>query len=275
MKSKLQPCLLNGLLVAITFVAAAFSAALHDSQVMADEDLNTHSQQAVLVELFTSEGCSSCPPADANLRRLSKLAKDRGYPIYTLSYHVDYWNDLGWKDRFSSSAATNRQRKYSTVFQLNQIYTPQFVVNGQWEFVGSNRNHTRKAVVQALQNQVSAQLTVNAKSDGSNIQVVVATSGTTEADRLVIALVQASAESSVTKGENSGRTLDHIHIVRDFREVAVKDATQFRFAKPEDFTQASFHILAYLQSASHLRLMGITKAEIKGTETTKNDPPDS
>lgn len=95
------------------------------------------SRQAVIVELFTSEGCSSCPSADLLLARLQKEQPVSGVDIVPLSEHVDYWNYIGWKDPFSSEAFTQRQREYARVFQLQSVYTPQMVVSGQMQFVGS------------------------------------------------------------------------------------------------------------------------------------------
>ena len=100
-----------------------------------------------VVELFTSEGCSSCPVADELAIALSKeYTKD----VYFLGYHVDYWNYIGWKDRFSKADYTERQRQYAAVFRLNSIYTPQVVINGKKELVGSDHTRLRKAITEEL-----------------------------------------------------------------------------------------------------------------------------
>lgn len=262
MKTKLKQRIASGWLNVLSLTLVIFSLAFSGSHATAQEDNSTAVQQAVLVELFTSEGCSSCPPADDNLKRLAKLADDKGFPIYTLSYHVDYWDYLGWKDRFSSAAATKRQRRYSAAFRLNRIYTPQFVVNGRWEFVGSNRTHTRAAILKAMDERVSAETSVTAKTMGAKIEVQFLASGLAEGNRLVIALAQKSAESDVTRGENSGRTLDHIHVVRDFREVSATSSVKVSFSKPRDFNEGDYHVLAYVQAAKDLSLIGIAQAEI-------------
>lgn len=230
------------------------------------EDLDEGIQQAVLVELFTSQGCSSCPPADANLKRLAMLAKERNFPIYTLSFHVDYWNHLGWKDPFSSSPATNRQRMYSRRFKLGRIYTPQFVVNGQWEFVGSNRTHTRAAILKALQTSSTAKLTATAKLVSGKITVDVTASQFTDGDQLMIALVQNQAASEVDRGENSGRSLQHIHVVRDFKVVDAHQTVSVDFLKPDSLNPSEFHVLAYLQSGRDLSLQAVSKTELSGEE---------
>src|SRR5204863_4528217 len=103
----------------------------------------------IVVELFTSEGCESCPPADVLLRQLASTQPVPGAQIIPLSLHVDYWDQLGWKDRFSSALLTNRQRVYGTRFNIDSVYTPQMVVDGRSELVGSDGAAARKAIARA------------------------------------------------------------------------------------------------------------------------------
>lgn len=266
LKTRISNRLFPPMPMAIWFCLFLSGMMFRGSEAMAQEENTTVSQSAVLVELFTSEGCSSCPPADDNLKRLAKLADDKGFPIYTLSYHVDYWDYLGWKDRFSSAEATKRQRRYSAAFQSKRIYTPQFVVNGQWEFVGSNRTHTLAAILKAMEQNIPAAINVSAKSVQSSIHIEYSASGIAEGNRLVIALAQNAATTDVARGENSGRTLKHIHVVRDFKELLANDSVDVAFDQPADFDEAKYHVLAYVQSARDLSLLGIEKAEIQSTE---------
>ena len=104
----------------------------------------------IIVELFTSEGCSSCPAADALLQSLVDTQPIAGADVIGLGHHVDYWNELGWRDRFSSAASTNRQQRYGQVFNVDSIYTPQMVVDGREEFVGSDSRGARRAIGKAL-----------------------------------------------------------------------------------------------------------------------------
>ncbi len=102
-----------------------------------------------VVELFTSEGCSSCPPADELVARIQKEYKDQ--PVYILAFHVDYWNRLGWRDVFSNAGYSARQSEYAKYLNLPQVYTPQIVVNGKKEFVGSEEGTLRDAIKNSLQ----------------------------------------------------------------------------------------------------------------------------
>lgn len=248
-------------------IAALAVSPFADAQEV-DTALN---QQAVLVELFTSEGCSSCPPADANLKRLAQLAKENGHPIYTLSFHVDYWNDLGWNDPFSSQAATSRQKMYTKAFRLTRIYTPQFVVNGQWEFVGSNRSQTRAAILQALQTTMSAELSVVSKLTASHIEVKVAASEFAAGDRLVVALVQNEVQSKVTNGENSGRTLSHVHVVRNFKTMTADRSATVVFPKPDSVSAEDLHVLVYLQSGNDFSLMAVAKSDVASIDVAETN----
>ena len=268
MSSKISRSGAGNRLMSVCGAAMVFAITMNCSLAMGQDGISGDVQQAVLVELFTSEGCSSCPPADDNLKRLHGLAEENGYPIHTLSYHVDYWDYLGWKDRFSSAAATKRQRRYSAAFGLNRIYTPQFVVNGQWEFVGSNRTQTRAAVLKAMDELVPAKIEGTAKAAGNKVDVKLTTAGLSQGDRLVVALALKSAESKVTRGENARRTLHHVHVVRDFKEVIATSSVTASFEKPADFKEADYHVLAYAQSAETLKLLGIQEVEIKSTDGT-------
>src|SRR5471032_1935701 len=114
------------LIIAVAFAVSAFKNNPATSKVPANNGF-------VLIELFTSEGCSSCPPADELVARIQKADKDKA--VYILAYHVDYWNLLGWKDQFSNAANSQRQRQYASWLKLSEVYTPQIVVNGKKEFV--------------------------------------------------------------------------------------------------------------------------------------------
>src|SRR5438132_289864 len=130
------------LITAILFVAIKGSLTWFSNDAVISNN-NTGQQTGIaVVELFTSEGCSSCPPADAIAAKITSEFKN----VYVLGFHVDYWNSLGWKDEFSNAAWTNRQQQYASHFELSSIYTPQMVVNGKTELVGSNEQLLRKTI---------------------------------------------------------------------------------------------------------------------------------
>lgn len=169
----------------------------------------------VIVELFTSEGCSSCPPADALLDRLIATQPVGGAEIIGLGEHVDYWDRLGWKDRFSSAAATSRQQLYQTRFRTDSVYTPQMVVDGRAELVGSDAAAARKAIEKTL---TAPHGTIRLTSDGAHVDLAVTdlpplASGDRAADILVM-ITERGLTTDVTRGENHGKVLKHAPVVR-------------------------------------------------------------
>jgi hypothetical protein len=172
----------------------------------------------VVLELFTSEGCSSCPPADALLLRLLAQPVD-GVHTIVLGEHVDYWDRLGWKDRFSSPAFTRRQQVYANRFNLDSAYTPQIVVDGRIELIGSDGAALRKAIERAHREAHGA-LGVVVRARGANaLDVAVEVRdlsplGRGERADIVVAVTEEGLQSNVTSGENRGRVLAHAAVVR-------------------------------------------------------------
>ena len=169
----------------------------------------------VLVELFTSEGCSSCPPADLVLQRLERGQVVPGVTVIALSEHVDYWNHLGWRDPFSSPLMTQRQQVYATRFRIDGPYTPQMVVDGEQQFVGSDAVRARRAIALAAQRQ-KLDVTAGMTSPGT-LQVTVPASAA-NAD-VMLAVVYDPEPSAVARGENSGRRLVHVSVVKSLLRV--------------------------------------------------------
>jgi len=211
-----------------------------------------------VVELFTSEGCSSCPPADEAL-----AAADKAYTghVYVLGYHVDYWNRLGWKDPFSNAAWTDRQTRYANLFKLNSIYTPQAIVNGKTQFTGSDKNRLNTTIENELKLPAAAAPELTAKTDaGKNILIsckTVASPG----KLLNIALVQRSAETSVKKGENEGKQLHHINIVRELKTMPA-GAVAALFHLPAGLSAADCLIIAFIQDKQTLAITAAAEAPI-------------
>jgi hypothetical protein len=177
----------------------------------------------ILVELFTSEGCSSCPPADAFLQKLDgqPLA---GAEMIVLSEHVDYWNHIGWKDPYSARFYSDRQSTYANRLKLNGPYTPQMVVDGTSEFVGSDPELALKAFDRALQVQKIPVRLSSISIDASNVlhaHVETGAAPLTDAvdAEVLVAVALNHAESHVLHGENGGRTLTHTAVVRTMVKV--------------------------------------------------------
>jgi hypothetical protein len=177
----------------------------------------------VVVELFTSQGCSSCPPADALIHDIANDPALRGCVI-PLAFHVDYWDSLGWRDPFSSNEWTQRQARYARTMHLNSAYTPQAVVNGTREFVGSNRPALSAALEKASNEKPIGELTLTARREGNsliaNIQATVPTN-----DDLMLAIVEDGVTTKIEHGENAGRTITNDAIVRKLIRVAHGEAT--------------------------------------------------
>jgi hypothetical protein len=172
------------------------------------------SKSVAVLELFTSQGCSSCPAADRLLG--SYTSKEN---VITLSFHVDYWNRLGWKDPFSSKTFTERQYDYASAMKA-EVYTPQLVINGQSEIVGSDESKISVAVNKILTQQPNANLSIKtAKAENGQVNINFVASGNTGNSILNIALIQKKATTEVKAGENGGATLTNYNVVRNFKTV--------------------------------------------------------
>ncbi|OGX90112.1 DUF1223 domain-containing protein [Hymenobacter coccineus] len=183
----------------------------------------------VVVELFTSEGCSSCPAADAALRELEAAQSVPGAEVIALGQHVDYWNRLGWKDPFSAAQFTERQQAYAAGFGTGS-YTPQAVVNGQAEFVGSNRAALVAAIAKAAQGPHAAVQLVRQGAPWP-VQVAALPAGAPAADVLLV-ITEAGLATQVGRGENAGRLLRHAAVVRALRPVGQAGGSAFAAAVP-------------------------------------------
>jgi hypothetical protein len=215
-----------------------------------------------VIELFTSEGCSSCPSAD---EAVIQLAKDYPEQVYILGFHVDYWNYIGWKDEYSSAAFSERQRQYAERFSLSSVYTPQIVVNGQKEFVGSNRVQLKTSVNEALKSSVSDEIKLSVeKENATTLRVNYEVNGSA-AGILNIALVQLDATTAVKRGENKGKSLHHINIVRALKSIQVTNGARavVDMQVPVDLKFKDVEVIAYLQNKKDWKITAATlqKAE--------------
>ncbi len=222
-------------------------------------------QPIAVVELFTSQGCSSCPPADRVLTDLVTEADKKGQAVYALSFHVDYWNYLGWKDPFSDAKYSERQRKYARKL-FSQVYTPQMVVNGQAQFIGSRSNEAKSNVKEALAQNAIAKLALQSKplADQKSLQITYEVSNHKAGQWLQLALVQKAAQTAVARGENRGRDLSHNNIVRHFEtiDLTVNGTGNHHFNIPNDLNPDDLHLIAYVQDQNSWAIIGATTLEL-------------
>lgn len=212
-----------------------------------------------IVELFTSEGCSSCPPADALLRQIHLKETSAGQLIVGLSEHVTYWNSLGWKDPYSDEVFTQRQSAYASKLSLDSSYTPQMVLNGRDQFVGSNS----AALQQALRTDASrkhADLKIlSSTRDADGLQVNFSLGGTSGKQMEIMAvLTDDMDQSKVLRGENSGRSLQHISVARSLSRVATISGDSQRsihLRLPNGFTTSPAHHLVLFAQEPNLGLI--------------------
>ena len=223
---------------------------------------------AVLVELFTSEGCSSCPPADAVLARLHREQPVPGVQLIVLSEHVDYWNSLGWKDPFSAALFSDRQGQYS-----GHIYTPQAVVDGRADVLGSDERAIVRAVA-AAGREPHGTLRLTATPSGVRIAVT-GLSGHSDAE-VMVAVVEDGLVSRVERGENAGRTLAHTAVVRALQRGGTIPAAADRWTNEVpvslDGSWRRPRVVAFVQDARSRRILaaGVLEEERDGAAAERD-----
>lgn len=215
----------------------------------------------VLVELFTSEGCSSCPPADLVLQRLEAGIGVPGASVIALGEHVTYWDRLGWKDRFSADVFTKRQEDYTWQFRIDSAYTPQMIVNGQAEFVGSVEARARKEILKAAQ-APAAKVDLAIAGDSVSIKVTGLPAGAKDAD-VLLAVTESRLDTDVQHGENGGRKLRHTGVVRSIASVGRIDdpkdgnyASQVRYHLDASWKPENLKLVVFLQSRRTKKILG-------------------
>jgi hypothetical protein len=228
-------------------------------------------RRPVVVELFTSEGCSTCPPADALLAKLEDRQPVEGAHVIALEEHVDYWNQQGWIDPYSSAEWTERQREYVSKFKSGEVYTPQMVVDGQQQFVGSRESDAEQAIQQSA-SRPKTEVTVTAqpptKDRIQQFQVRVGKLiGNEDRDtaEIWLAVTEQGLESAVSNGENAGKNLRHSSALRTLRKIGVAPAggessSAFE-ASPvvkfkSDWKKQNIQIVVFVQEKKSRRILG-------------------
>ena len=218
----------------------------------------------VLVELFTSEGCSSCPPADRNLAFLEKQQPVAKADIITLAFHVDYWDRLGWKDRFSSPLYSRRQEIYAQALNLDSNYTPQMIVDGRDEFVGSDSGKASKAISNATE---SAKASIEVTSERNQLNVKITNAPEHKDATIYAAIAEDGISSRVERGENSGKTLEHISVVRELRTLGMLTSAQNEFELKTDLQIApdwnaeNLKVVIFIQENESRKVIGVGRGK--------------
>jgi len=257
--------------LSLSFAALLASTALYlyPVRLAASTTDTVPSGVPILVELFTSEGCSSCPPADELLARLDQQPIP-GARMIVLSEHVTYWDRLGWKDPFSLEAMTDRQRDYGTRFHLDDVFTPQAVVDGATQFTGSDARKMEAAIRQAITQPKAALAIASAQWTGSAVQFSVTGPATQDAN-LFAALANDTEQVSVLRGENGGHTLHHVAVVRsiqDFGKTSSDNKSPFSkrltlpLPKAEASSTAPLRLVVFLTDRKNGHVLGVTEETV-------------
>ena len=221
--------------------------------------------RVVLLELFTSQGCSSCPPAD---RLLRKLGQEKS--VIPVSYHVDYWNHIGWTDPFSSPEWSNRQRAYAEAMRSRQVYTPQLVVDGSVHLVGSDERKIRKAVAEAMARPPRGEIdlvSVEWTKTAAAIEVRARNTSPGSAD-VIVAIIEGGLTTKVVRGENSGRALENDHVVRTLVEAftiepGAEKKTRIRVPIDSRSRRERLRAVAFLQDRKSLEILVTTAGPLR------------
>jgi len=229
------------------FAALAFSSA-------------ARAQAPIVVELFTSEGCSSCPPADAVLM---KLDQQGGTNLILLGEHVDYWNYLGWTDRFSSSQFSHRQSNYARAFHIGGPYTPQMVIDGRAEFVGNDTERAHQEIAELSKQPESAKVALQWEGN-TRLHVSVQS---TDRGKVLLAITEDGLSTQVGSGENGGTTLHHAAVVRQLRDLGNVDKGKFDsqvdIAGQSDWNPAQLRVIVLAQDPETLHILGALSVPYK------------
>jgi hypothetical protein len=253
----------------LSSVTLALSAAKPDADKIA--------RTPVIVELFTSEGCSSCPPAEALLSRLQAEQPIQGTEIIPIEEHVDYWDQQGWRDPFSSPGWTERQRNYAGVLGDHGVYTPEMVVDGMTGFVGSHAKQSRDSI-QAAANLKKASIVI-AVLPGENshrVEFEVHVGGLAgvaqvkDSPEVWLAVTEAGLHSAVRAGENNGRELHHAPVLRKLQHLGAADsrkepsfAATARVALDRDWITGNLTLVVFVQEKRSRRILGAASETLR------------
>jgi hypothetical protein len=208
------------------------------------------------IELFTSQGCSSCPPADLKLGELSRRAD-----IVALSYHVDYWDYIGWKDRFATPETTERQRAYARVLKQRYVYTPEMVVDGIGHDPGVSREPIASLLAEAQRRAPRRATPELSRASDGVLTIKLAAFKLDGPAEIVLAVYDRRHSTPVHEGENGGRTLENFNVVRRFETVSPWDGSAANWTVPADRFKSGQGMAVLVQRADHGPMLGCNKLE--------------
>lgn len=257
----------------ILAVAALASAALSAADAPATEP--AVGTPAIVLELYTSQGCYSCPPADRLLAKLGDEASAHGRQLVPLAFHVDYWNYIGWTDPFSSADWSARQRRYRRALRQRSVYTPQLVIDGWRQCVGSDERTVRREIERAAREAAATTVDLQLTEDGQRrlrVEIEAELGATVDAELLEIFFVvfQNGLVTTVPRGENANKTLENEYVVRRMDRAAIVAAmpggTHSLTVTTElanDWKRDELGVAVFLQDPDTLRIYGASAAQLR------------
>lgn len=256
-------------------ILAMTDSSIHAGKTAGATASPTEVRGPVVVELFTSEGCSSCPPADSLLLKMDEAHSVGNVEVIALEEHVDYWDDLGWRDPYSSRQWTERQQRYADTFRQGSVYTPQMVVDGRAEFVGSREGQARQTIAEmAGKKKAEVAVTTANSSDGrERITVRVGRlpeAGAGDSSEVWLAITETGLHTAVTRGENAGEDLHHSPVVRLLRKIGVAEGknqdTSFNVdehvSMDKSWQRNNLRAVVFVQQAKSRQIVGAAEAKI-------------
>ena len=265
--------LLSGVVAVLAVAAVGLFAGLRHADSQSEPANANLPVRPVVVELFTSEGCSSCPPADALLDKFDRERRLGNAEIIALEEHVDYWDHLGWRDPFSSARWTERQQDYAASFRNDGVYTPQMVVDGRAEFVGSSQSRARTAIAEAVREpKADVRLTSSPVANGNtrvSIDVKMLPAPPSQKAQVWLAVTETGLHSNVMHGENAGEDLHHAAVVRSLRKVGEAALNQEAAYSGEQDVQLdpvwkkeNLRVVVFLQDAKTRHILGAASVRV-------------
>ena len=252
---------IGNVLILLALVSCSLSEGHDQASIVPLSQVDQQAEPFVILELFTSEGCSDCPTAEVWLNEITdKAMADKSY-IYPLAFHVDYWNKLGWRDVFSDAAYSNRQRRYREAFGNEVVYTPQLIANGTSEFVGSDRSKTTEEMEKALREIPPVYFSMEPDEEWKSLHYEIIDTSI-ESEELVadyefnVAIVERGLVTQVSRGENKNRTLEHENVVRHFQTHPLSQDAKIDITYSPGELNKNHSIIAFVQHKKTMQIVG-------------------